>query len=162
MAKKSIPLENLAAFGSRLRSARLAAGFTQVQVGEKLGVSHAAVNRWETGKDEPPPGGIVALAVLYGKSTDWLLLGADPEDNHKERSAYKNEAIIRLPRGDPEPLSDEHADLLEKAVVVLRAEGSAAHYAESLTANIKSSYKGVQQARLLEGSAGMKAASGDS
>ena len=104
----------------------------------------------------------MALAALYEKSTDWLLLGVDPCEAREESPAYIGQAIIRLPRGDPEPLSDNHADLLEKAVVVLRAEGSAEHYAGSLAANIDSSYKGVLQARLLEGPAGLKAANGDS
>ena len=162
MARKPVPLDNLAEVGKRLKEARLSTGFTQKQVGQQLGIAQSSINRWETGKDEPPPGGLVALATLYAVSIDWLLTGHDPCATPVVLAPIPGQAIIRLPRGDPEPLSDDHADLLEKAVVVLRAEGSAEHYAGSLAANIDSSYKGVLQARLLEGPAGLKAANGDS
>jgi transcriptional regulator with XRE-family HTH domain len=60
--------------GERLRLARRAAKLTQAEVAHDLGRSRQSVSAWERGSpltlDE-----LVDLAILYGKSTDWLLLG---------------------------------------------------------------------------------------
>lgn len=128
-----------------------------------MGISPRTYQDWEQGRT-----GKISVEVLQrlrelGADLNWLLAGDQPGAHPKNDSqVIPGQAIIRLPRGDPEPLSDEHADLLEKTVVVLRAGGSAEHYSESLAANINSSYKGVLQARQLEGPAGLKVANGDS
>jgi transcriptional regulator with XRE-family HTH domain len=149
-------------YPNRLKEFRLSKGLSQEQFALKLGVSHRTYQDWEQGRTGKFPVEVLGRLKTLGADLNWLLTGdryVPRPDDHLEVSG---QAIIRLPRGDPEPLSDDHADLLEKAVVVLRAEGSAEHYAVSLAANIDSSYKGVLQARLLEGPAGLKAANGDS
>jgi transcriptional regulator with XRE-family HTH domain len=50
------------------RAIREAAGFSQVALGKELGVTHAAVSRWETG-DRQPRG---ALLVDYAETLQLL------------------------------------------------------------------------------------------
>lgn len=59
--------------GATLKSARTAAGLTQIYVSKQLGVSVQAVSNWEIGKYEPKPKNIEHLAKLYGVSIDKLL-----------------------------------------------------------------------------------------
>jgi hypothetical protein len=95
---------------------------------------------------EPPLGAIEKLAELSGKSIDWFLTGEEPEGVRGRGEPPHGYDLIRLPRGDPRRLSPLEADLLERALVVLRAEGESEHFAQSLMANISSFYRGVLQA----------------
>lgn len=68
-----------------IRSARLAAGYTQAQVAVKLGKSQTTIAAWETGRSQPAASTIVELAKLYGVSSDYLLGLSDYySDTHKE------------------------------------------------------------------------------
>ena len=49
-----------------IRDARLAAGLSQAGLGQKLGLSDAAVNHWESGKSEPSRKHMAALIELLG------------------------------------------------------------------------------------------------
>lgn len=51
-----------------LINARKAAGLTQEQMAERLGVSTAQISRWETGKDGIPSNRVKSLADSYGVS----------------------------------------------------------------------------------------------
>lgn len=57
----------------RLREARSAAGLTQEQVAEALGVSRQTVSNWERGKTYPDIVSAVDLSNLYGISLDAML-----------------------------------------------------------------------------------------
>ena len=59
--------------GKRIKDARLLAGFTQEKLAEKVGVSRAAISRWELGEIEPKLGNFVKLASVLCVSTDYLL-----------------------------------------------------------------------------------------
>lgn len=50
---------------------------------------------------------------------------------------------VRLPRGDPRPLTPLEADRLEKTLVVLRAGEEGEVFAQGLISGIESAYKGV-------------------
>jgi transcriptional regulator with XRE-family HTH domain len=53
-------------FAGRLRELREAAGLTQEQLGERVGVKREAVARWEAGKREPGWSNVLALAEALG------------------------------------------------------------------------------------------------
>ena len=61
--------------GKRIREARQAAGLSQEQLGEKLGVSFQAVSTWETGKFIPDSEHLPALAKALDLSLDALFAG---------------------------------------------------------------------------------------
>ena len=63
------------AIGGRLRAARQQARRTQKDVAIECNVSRQAVSSWERGETLPPALELMALAVLFGTSTDYLLFG---------------------------------------------------------------------------------------
>lgn len=60
-------------FGEKLQSLRQKAGMSQDALAERLEVSRQAVSRWERDETMPEPDKIVALADLFGVTTDYLL-----------------------------------------------------------------------------------------
>lgn len=52
--------------GSYCQRHRKAAGMTQAQVGDIIGVGHTAISGYETGRGQLPPGRYDKLADLYG------------------------------------------------------------------------------------------------
>ena len=61
--------------GNKIAELRKAKGMTQEQLGRQLGVSAAAVSKWETGASDPSTANLIALAKLYGISPEELLEG---------------------------------------------------------------------------------------
>lgn len=59
--------------GQKLKDARIAAGFTQEHIAEKLGVSRQTVSNWENNKSYPDIVSVIALSDLYSLSLDELL-----------------------------------------------------------------------------------------
>ena len=60
-------------FGQKLQMLRQRAGMSQDALAERLGVSRQAVSRWERDETMPDSDKIVALADLFGVTTDYLL-----------------------------------------------------------------------------------------
>jgi len=56
----------------RIRAARTAAGLTQENVAEAMGVSRQAVAKWESGQSAPSTANLIRLAELLGTSVDIL------------------------------------------------------------------------------------------
>ncbi len=56
-----------------IRKARLAAGFTQEELGAKIGVSGQAVSKWECGETLPDTSLLISLSNTLSTSTDVLL-----------------------------------------------------------------------------------------
>lgn len=80
-------LEKIGKFLAELRKEN---GFTQEQLGEKIGVTNKTVSRWETGTYLPPAEALTALSDLYHISINEILSGRRmPEDTYKE-AAEKN------------------------------------------------------------------------
>lgn len=63
----------------RIAAVRKAAGLTQEQLGELVGVSRQAVSKWESGQAVPDALTITALCQKLHVSADYLLLGVDPD-----------------------------------------------------------------------------------
>ena len=92
----------------RLRDARRAAGLTQQQVADRLGVSRRAVSEWETGNRQPHVA-LPGLAALYGVSTTFLLYGVEPSS-----------VELRELRADVLTLIEKHDALSEELALTRR------------------------------------------
>ena len=64
----------MTSFGSRLRAARIASSLTQRQLADMLGVSDAAISRWESGRDNPSFDLLPDLRAAVRTSLDELLI----------------------------------------------------------------------------------------
>lgn len=60
-------------FGGRLQQVRKAAGLSQEQLGELVGMSRQAVSKWETDQAAPDVGTLALLCGVLGVSADELL-----------------------------------------------------------------------------------------
>lgn len=76
--------------GKRIMSLRKAAGMTQEQLAEKLGVTPQAVSKWENEVSCPDISLLPTLASIFGVSTD-SLLGRAELDTEAVRAAYAKE-----------------------------------------------------------------------
>lgn len=68
------------AFGARLQRLRNKAGFSQVEIAKRLGVSAPSISSWEKGRVRPKRGRIVKLAAILGVPASDLLEDGEPED----------------------------------------------------------------------------------
>ena len=71
--------------GDRIAAVRRAAGLTQEQLGELVGVTRQAVSKWESGQTVPDAVTVGRLCLALHVSADYVLLGKEPEET--ERSA---------------------------------------------------------------------------
>ena len=68
--------------GAKLRQARIAAGLTQEQTAEALGVSRQSISNWENEKNYPDIVSVVRLSDLYAVSLDALLKEEAPMSDY--------------------------------------------------------------------------------
>lgn len=74
-------------FGEKLRSLRIKAGLTQLDIAEKLDVSAAAIGAWENGRAKPRLTKLGQLAELLGTSAADLM-GETPEHMRPNGAQY--------------------------------------------------------------------------
>ena len=60
-------------FSEKIYALRKDKGYTQEQLAEQLDVSRQSISKWEAGQAMPESDKIVALADLFGVTTDYLL-----------------------------------------------------------------------------------------
>lgn len=72
--------------GEVLKENRLRCKMTQEFVSETLGVSRQAVSKWENGTSDPSTSNLIALAKLYGVSSEELLRSIDTEVRNKKQN----------------------------------------------------------------------------
>ena len=70
-------------FGERLQQVRRAAGLSQEQLGELIGMSRQAVSKWETAQAAPDVETLALLCGVLGVSADELL-GREPPPQRAE------------------------------------------------------------------------------
>ena len=93
--------------GSRIREVRKASGMTQKGLSSILAVSQHAVWCWETGKMQPRPEHLAALAQVLGVSTDWLLGKSQAmEELLDEAEVSFRQAVAELSADDVETIRD--------------------------------------------------------
>ena len=73
----------------RIAAVRKAAGLTQEQLGELLGVTRQAVSKWESGQTTPDAATIAALCEKLHVSADYVLLGKEPGEGQGAGPAYE-------------------------------------------------------------------------
>ncbi|MEG1891351.1 MAG: helix-turn-helix transcriptional regulator [Clostridia bacterium] len=55
------------------KNLRKAKGFSQKELGEIMHISQTSISQWETGRTLPDYKTLIAIADMYGVSTDYLL-----------------------------------------------------------------------------------------
>ena len=86
-------------FGEKLLNLRRARGWTQEELADKIGVTRQALSKWEANSALPDTKNVVALAKLFGVTTDYLLCGDDgaepgaPAQGNVKGGDGKNKAI---------------------------------------------------------------------
>ena len=60
-------------FGKKVKQLRNEAGYTQEDLGKKLGLSKSTIAHYESGRREPETKTILALARIFNVTTDELL-----------------------------------------------------------------------------------------
>lgn len=63
--------------GTRIAALRRSAGMSQAELARRLNVSTSTIGMYEQGRREPSADRLVALAGLFGVTTDYLLTGAN-------------------------------------------------------------------------------------
>ena len=76
--------------GSFLKKLRKEKGFTQEQLGEKVGVTNKTISRWETGCYMPPIECLDILSDIYGVSINEIVAGERIEVEMFKDTAEKN------------------------------------------------------------------------
>jgi transcriptional regulator with XRE-family HTH domain len=88
-------------FAGRLRELRTAAGLTQEQLAERVGVKRDAVARWEAGVREPAWSNVVALAEAL--DTDCRAFLEAPAEPPERRGPGRPPKALAEPPAEPEP-----------------------------------------------------------
>lgn len=101
-------------FGEKLQRLRQRAGMSQDVLAEKLGVSRQAVSRWERDETMPETDKVIALAELFGVTTDYLLR-QQPEETEQEAPPDSNRTSRR-----PDRRQD---DLLDRIGYLAKTKG---------------------------------------
>lgn len=76
--------------GKFIAELRKEQGFTQEQLGEKIGVTNKTVSRWETGTYLPPAEMLLILSGLFGVSINELLCGQRLTEEEYKQAAEEN------------------------------------------------------------------------
>ena len=87
--------------GKRINELRRASGMTQEELGKKLGVVKSTISLWESDSSEPNHAATIALAKLFGVTTDYLLgvegdtMGTEEKTNEITQRVGRNIRSIR-------------------------------------------------------------------
>ena len=72
----------------RIAAVRKAAGLTQEQLGELVGVTRQAVSKWESGQTVPDALTVAKLCEALHVSADYVLLGKEPDETRESGRFY--------------------------------------------------------------------------
>ena len=82
--------------GKRIAELRKARKWTQQELADKLYVTDKAVSKWEQGLGSPELSTVVALAKVFGVSTDYLLMGLPYNPIIKEETIKDEKEIMTI------------------------------------------------------------------
>ncbi len=108
--------------GPRIAALRRAAGWSQGELAQKLGVSPSAVGMYEQGRREPSADTLVALARIFRVSLDYLLTG-QPSPREQEKVEQSMDLILesaenQLHNRQKRPLSRQELAVLFAALLM--------------------------------------------
>lgn len=112
--------------GNRLKQLREEFGFSQVELGNRLGVTQQSVFAWEHGKTYPQIQTAITLSQIYGVTLDYLMGLSDDPQPAKEPAVSDSELkayTIKRVRALPEPVLQRLLDLID-AIQQYQSEGS--------------------------------------
>lgn len=95
--------------GERLQNMRKERNLTQVDAAVAIGISRSHLAKIERGKDLPGRELLMAAAVFYGVSLDWLTSGDKPSNARTAVAETESEALLlyafrSLPKEEADPL----------------------------------------------------------
>ena len=79
---------------NRYKEARLHAGLSQKAAAISLGVRPPSMSDWESGKTKPTHEHLVAMAALYGTTTEYLTGASDTKE--KQPTAQSSELVENI------------------------------------------------------------------
>lgn len=117
----------------KIRQARKAAGLSQAQLAEKLGVTQNQISEYETGKRKPKLSTLLRIAEAMPGSFPDIVLGDDMAlpNGFLEKIADKAEELAALP--DPDAQREKLLSLYDS--VTDPARGLIVGYAEGVASN---------------------------
>ena len=117
-------------FGEKLRSLRIKAGLTQLDIAEKLDVSAAAIGAWENGRAKPRLTKLGQLAELLGTSAADLM-GETPEPVRPNGAQYVTLPVLVAGHAGeftdefgPDEVADVPISVLDPDAYLMRVRGS--------------------------------------
>lgn len=117
---------------------------SQEELAKICGLSQSSVSRYLKGERLPDLEAAVALARGLACNLEWLAGTAESD----RAVSVSGTDYIRLPERDPRPLNPPERAALEKALVVLRAQGARGDPDVALFSNIECFYQNVEAAGL--------------
>jgi len=102
-------------FSERLKTLRKEAGFTQVDVAEKLGISQPAYASWERGVKKPTQDNLVKIAQVLNVSVDYLVGNSEEKTDDLDNI----ELLFRMNSRD---LTDEEKEIFKKELIEFMEE----------------------------------------
>ena len=108
--------------GQRIAALRKNARLSQAELARALGVSPSAVGMYEQGRREPSAACLVALAQVFGVTTDYLLTGRpiQPKDSEalgRMMDSLVDLADLRLEKRKDRPFTRQELALLFAAML---------------------------------------------
>mgnify|MGYP002616395370 FL=1 len=102
-------------FSERLKTLRKEAGFTQVDVAEKLGISQPAYASWERGVKKPTQDNLVKIAQILNVSVDYLV-------GNSQETLGELDNIELLFRMNSKGLTEEEKETFKKELIEFMEE----------------------------------------
>ncbi len=98
---------------NRYREARIRAGLSQKAAAISLGVRPPSMSDWESGKSKPTHEHLVAMAALYGTTTDFLTGASDANEKQPAQKGELLEDVISRIQALPDPALSRVSDFLD-------------------------------------------------
>ena len=110
------------AFGARVKELRKDKGWTQKELGNKIGVTYAQLNKYEGGTNAPPLDKLILLASALETTADHLITGNLSENLpiHNTRLIQRFQELEGFSQEDQEMV----IKLIDAMIVKRRVEGA--------------------------------------
>ena len=118
---------------NRMKDARIASGLNQADFGAKIGVTAAAVSRWESGDRNIPDSAIRSICREFGVREEWLRTGAGDMKAAGEWADELKAAVERLFADD----SAEFQQALISALLQFDPHGPEWRIVEEIFENVR-------------------------